>query len=242
MIRPGDKQLFSIKLTYKENNNDIGHLSKRKEVKNMIRKWYIENRLKILVMIIVLLVMSIAIIRINHDNEVRRVKGELSDANNRIPLVSVIPEQKSLTSESISSSGHINSNQSNKFMEQIVKKENNIEKGKEKPLYTYTFNYSPNDTIRAIKQEIKEEKAPKEVQKADFVTVEKDETTVKVNAYYNYQPSIYYVPEMYPKPFKRHDIIYTNRDTLVSINYDGRRDGEFKDKLGVGIGKRIASW
>ena len=65
------------------------------------------------------------------------------------------------------------------------------------------------------------------------------ETTVKVNAYYNYQPSVYYVPQAYPDTGKRHDIVYTNRDFLIDVNYDADRDG---NKVGVAVGYRIAKW
>ena len=214
----------------------------------MILNWFKQNKVRITLIgisvIAIALFFYIVCMQAEHNREISRLKGELSDYNNKIPTVSIIPETKDLSSATISSAGKISSNQADKFMGQVSNKETNISKGKEKPLYTYTFGGTMDNTIKAIRQEIKEEKAPKEVQKADFITVEKDkeETTVKVNAYYNYQPSIYYVPSISPKPFKRHDFVYTNRDLLIDVNYDGDRDGEFKDKIGIGVGKRIASW
>lgn len=66
------------------------------------------------------------------------------------------------------------------------------------------------------------------------------QTTVKVNSYYNYEPSVYYMPQAYPDTMKRNDIVYTNRDFLIDVNYDADRHGG--NKLGASIGYRIAKW
>lgn len=171
-------------------------------------------------------------------------------------IMEIQSEKSSVDTADISGAGQISNNMAKDFQRSVQKQEAKQDAGKSKPLYQYTVNKSADNVIEEFKSQYDKGKAPKEVQKADFVTVTKDKTdskvvekadgtkevvnttTVKINAYNNYKPSVYVAPTVYPE-VHRVDVVYTNRDILLGVNYDKNRDG---NKFGVSVGYRIKSW
>ena len=171
-------------------------------------------------------------------------------------IMEIQSEKSSVDTADISGAGQISNNMAKDFQRSVQKQEAKQDAGKSKPLYQYTVNRSADNVIEEFKSQYDKGKAPKEVQKADFVTVTKDKTdskvvekadgtkevvnttTVKINAYNNYKPSVYVAPTVYPE-VHRVDVVYTNRDILLGVNYDKNRDG---NKFGVSVGYRIKSW
>ena len=190
-------------------------------------------------------------------------------ANDKVPGTTVNPLNTPATPATISAAGDIGANQAEDFAKQVIHHEAAVDNGKAKNLYVYKTDSDGDTAVETIKDQIRNKSAPKEVNDADFVTVTTEkpnvisggqapsytkpadtqtapqpattvnETTVKVNAYYNYEPSVYYVPQATPDTLKRHDIVYTNRDFLIDVNYDATRSG---NKVGVAVGYRIAKW
>ena len=194
--------------------------------------------------------------------EIESLKQQLSiaqQAPSNPPKVTVLDGSNDKpNAANISGAGGISSNMAKDFERQVNKTEARIDSGKATPLYNYTVVAPPAQVITDFNKSVKEGTAPKEVQKADFVTVNKDapvqketiaedgskqtmeETTVHINAYNNYKPSLYYATQVSNEDsLKRHELIYTNRDILLGVNFDNTRGG---NKFGATIGYRIASW
>ena len=196
------------------------------------------------------------------NTEIQSLKEQLAIAQQvapNPPSVTVLEgSHDKADAANISGAGNISSNMAKDFERQVNNKEARIDSGKASPLYSYTVPASSKQVIADFNKSVKDGTAPKEVQKADFVTVSKDkpiekevvaedgtkqtveETTVHINAYNNYKPSLYYATQVAEEDsLKLHELIYTNRDILLGVNYDATRAG---NKFGATIGYRIASW
>lgn len=168
------------------------------------------------------------------------------------------------TASAISSAGDLGANMATDFYKQVAKNKGsslysynfagtptdaitNIQDGissgtaqkevKDADFVTITQGATTTKTTELTAEQVAAEAA---TGKDSLATTEtSNTTTVKVNAYYNYKPSVYYMPQAYPDTFKRHDIVYVNRDFMVDVNYDADRTG---NKVGGSIGYRIKSW
>ena len=210
--------------------------------------------------IVVGFILSLAAVQFEHSKQVESLKSEINKLNGKVdekpaPTVKIINPDRNVDAAIISSAGQISANQSSEFTNMVQTKENSITQGKSKNLYEFDYNLNTKDTISSLKKDIAEKNMPKEVNKADFVTIQEDKkdvskspdgtqkTKVKVNAYYNYQPSVYVLKEISPEfNMNRWDLIYTNRDLALGVNFDAKRKGDIKSKFGVDVGCRVIKW
>jgi hypothetical protein len=212
---------------------------------------------------IVIIVLAVVMIYrdYQHSKELNSLYEQMSTVqkyNNGKNPVTYDLGNKNADAAGISTAGDISNNQSKEFATQIIKHEYAVSNGKAHDLYEYTTNTSAADTIKQIRSDISTGAAPKEVRHANFVTTSStddgtvtkvdektgevtkiQQSTVKVNAYYNYQPSIYLATDASSNAFKRTELIYTNRDFMIGINYDNNREN---GKIGAEVGYRIAKW
>lgn len=233
---------------------------------NFLSKW----KGYLAIAVILILAIFIGVREYQHNQQINSLQKQLTAAQGTPatqPTVTKLPDGTTKTTAAdISGAGNISANQSNEFAKEVASNEAKLSSGKADNLYTYTVDGTADQAITQLSSQITNGTAPKEVQKADFVTVAKvtdtgggttntgtsntststgdsqaviQQTTVKVNSYYNYQPSVYYMPQAYPDTLKRNDIIYTNRDFMLDVNYDADRHG---NKVGASIGYRIAKW
>lgn len=226
--------------------------------KNKMDKW----KLYAAIAVVVILAIVIGVREYQHYHQVKELKQQVSTAQEKStadkPTVSVLPDNTPTpTPAQISGVGNVSSSMAKEFAKEVASKEKAISAGRASDQYVYTVDGSGDDAIAQFNQQVANGTAPLEVKKADFVTATKTDTgtttkttpdgtqqtvqqsTVKINSYYNYEPSVYYVPQAYPDTLKRHDIIYTNRDFLFDANYDADRHG---NKFGASVGIRLCKW
>lgn len=230
----------------------------QKLTNNKLEKW----KLYAAIAVVVVLAVVIGVREYQHHQQVKELKQQVSTAQEKSnvdkPTVVTLPDNTPTpTPAQISGAGDISSSMAKEFAKEVASKEKAIAAGKAKDQYVYTVEGTGDDAITQFNQQVAAGTAPLEVKKADFVTATKtdsgtttkttpdgntqtvQQSTVKINSYYNYEPSVYYVPQAYPDTLKRHDIIYTNRDFLFDVNYDADREG---NKVGVAVGIRLFKW
>lgn len=226
-----------------------------------ILSWAWENKAASIITVFAVSFSLVSVYRQHtQDNEIAALKEMIREQNGvkHVPKVYEAADGVPIGTAQISAAGQISTNMARDFDREINRLEQRIAAGKASNTYVYTTRVDADSTVRDFNEKVSKGQAPKEVQESDFVTVEKQEaettvqknpetgkdevvhnTTVKINAYKNYKPSIYYMPQAYPDAGKRHDVIYANRDFILDVNYDTRRNG---NKVGVSVGYRIKSW
>lgn len=218
-------------------------------------------RLYIAIALVVILAIVLGVREYQHYKTEHSLKSQLETTEASQAQVKLLNDNSVIpTPAQISGAGDLSSNMANDFAKQVAAKEKSIENGKSTDQYVYTVNGDADTAYAQFQQSVTNGTAPKEVKQADFVTASKSDdgtttvankdgttqtvqqSTVRINSYYNYEPSIYYMPQGYPDGLKRHDLIYTNRDTMIDVNYDADRKSGGMGKVGVSVGVRIAKW